>query len=105
MPITKDQTEEYTKLDIKASKLEREAKTYRDRQAQLEALFEEDLKESKKPSVIRHGYTFAWINGSATVKWADEYLKECGPEKANELKQAAAKLATASKLKILPPTI
>lgn len=105
MTITKAQTEEYTELDLKAAKLEREAKTYRDRQSQLEALFEEDLKNSKKPSVIRHGYTFAWVNGSASVKWAEEYLKECGPEKANKLKHEAAKLATASKLKILPPTI
>jgi hypothetical protein len=103
MAITKEQTQEYTDLDVKASALEREAKTYRDRQIQLEELFEKDLKDSKKPSVIRHGFTFAWVNGSASVKWADEYLKECGPEKANALKQEAAKNATASKLKILPP--
>ena len=102
--ITKKQTEEYTALDVKAACLEREAKTYRDRQAQLETLFELDLKESKKPSVVRHGYTFAWVNGSASVKWADEYLRENGTEKANALKQQAAKNATANKLKILPPT-
>ena len=102
--ITKDQVAEYTDLDTKAVALEREAKTYRDRQKQLEEKFEEDLKESKKPSVIRHGYTFAWVNGSATVAWAAEYLKECGVAKANELKSEAAKQATASKMKILPPT-
>lgn len=102
-PVTKANLDEYTDLDIKASKLEREAKTFRDRQAQLEALFEEDLKDSKKPSLIRHGFTFAWTNGTATVKWADEFLRECGPEKTNALKLAAAEKATASKLKILPP--
>lgn len=102
--ITKEQVAEYTELEAKAAPLEREAKTYRDRQKQLEEKFEEDLKDSKKPSVIRHGYTFAWVNGSATVPWAAEFLKECGVEKTNALKAAAAKEATASKMKILPPT-
>lgn len=101
--VTKENLDEYTDLETKASKLEREAKTFRDRQSQLEQLFEEDLKDSKKPSLIRHGFTFAWVNGGATVKWADEFLRECGPEKTNELKVAAAEKATASKLKILPP--
>jgi hypothetical protein len=103
MAVTKAEVTEYAELDTKAAKLEREAKTYRDRQAQLEAKFEEDLKESKKPSVIRHGYTFAWVNGSASVAWAAEFLKECGVDKANKLKAEAAEKATASKMKILPP--
>lgn len=101
--VSKENLAEYTDLDTKAAKLEREAKTLRDRQAQLEQLFEEDLKDSKRPSLIRHGYTFAWVNGTASVKWADEFLRECGPEKANKLKAAAAENATGSKLKILPP--
>lgn len=103
MAVTKEEVAEYSKLECKASKLEREAKTYRDRQKQLEEKFELDLKASKKPSVIRHGYTFAWVNGTATVPWAAEFLKECGVDKANALKAAAAKEATASKMKILPP--
>ena len=101
--ITKEQVAEYAELEAKAAPLEREAKTYRDRQKQLEEKFEKDLKDSKKPSVIRHGYTFAWVNGSATVAWAAEFLKECGVDKANKLKADAAKEATASKMKILPP--
>lgn len=101
--ITKEQVAEYTELEAKAAPLEREAKTYRDRQKQLEEKFEADLKDSKKPSLIRHGYTLAWVNGSATVAWAAEFLKECGVDKANKLKADAAKEATASKMKILPP--
>jgi len=101
--VTKEQIAEYVELDLKASPLEREAKTYRDRQKQLEEDFEADLRESRKPSVIRHGHTFAWVNGSATVKWAEEYLRDCGVDKANALKAAAALLAIASKMKILPP--
>ena len=101
--ITKEQVAEYAELEAKAAPLEREAKTYRDKQKQLEEKFEEDLKDSKKPSVIRHGYTFAWVNGSATVAWAAEFLKECGVDKTNKLKADAAKEATASKMKILPP--
>jgi benzoyl-CoA reductase/2-hydroxyglutaryl-CoA dehydratase subunit BcrC/BadD/HgdB len=104
MAVTKAQVAEYSELETRAAALEREAKTYRDRQKQLEEKFEEDLKESKKPSVIRHGYTLVWVNGSATVPWAAEYLKECGVDKANALKAAAAKEATASKMKIIPPT-
>lgn len=101
--VTKEQLAEYAACESKAAPLEREAKTYRDRQKQLEEQFEKDLKESRKPSVIRHGYTFAWVNGSATVKWAEEYLRECGVDKANALKASAALTAIASKMKILPP--
>ena len=101
--VTKENLTEYNKLETEAAKLEREAKTLRDRQGQLEQLFQEDLKDSKKPSLIRHGWTFVWENGKATVSWADEFLRECGPEKTNELKNAAAEKAKGAKLKILPP--
>ena len=103
MAVTKEQLQEYTRLEKTADDLERQAKTFRDRQKQLEKLFEDDLKASKKPSIIRHGFTFAWINGRANVAWAEEYLRECGPEKANALKEAAGFIATSSKLVILPP--
>ena len=104
MSVTKAEAQEYTELETKAAKLEREAKTYRDRQKQLEEKFEADLVASNKPSVIRHGYTFAWVNGSATVPWAKEFLKECGVDKTNELKATAAVEAASSKMQILPPT-
>jgi prepilin-type processing-associated H-X9-DG protein len=103
MAITKEIAAEYTELAAKADALEREAKTFRDRQKQIELMFEAELKESGKTSIIRHGYTLAWTNGRANVAWADEYLKECGPVKANALKQAAGFVATASKMLILPP--
>ena len=103
--ITKDQVAESAGLESQATALERKAKTFRDRQKQLEKKFEEDLRESKRPSVIRHGYTFAWVDGSATVAWSDEFLKECGVEKTNQLKAEAAKQAKASRMKILPPTV
>lgn len=103
MAVTKEQLLEYTQLDTRAADLERQAKTFRDRQKQLERVFEDDLKATKKPSVIRHGYTFAWINGRANVSWAEEYLRECGPERANALKEAAGFIATSSKLVVLPP--
>ena len=103
MAIDKADLDEYTALDTEAAQLERRAKTLRDRQSQLVEKFEAELVESKHPSCIRHGFTFAWVNGSATVKWADEYLRELGVDKANALKAAAALSATASKMKILPP--
>jgi len=105
MTVSKAEVLEYAELESKAAPLEREAKTYRERQRQLEDKFEDDLKESKKPSVVRHGYTFVWVNGSATVAWAAEFLKECGVTRTNKLKADAASAATAAKMKILPPAI
>ena len=103
MAIDKADLDEYTKLDTEAAQLERRSKTLRDRQSQLIEKFEAELKESKHPSCIRNGFTFAWVNGRANVPWADEYLKEMGPDKADALKQEAAKKVTSSKMTILPP--
>lgn len=103
MPVTKADLDEYHEVERKAIALERMAKTFRDRQAQLEELFGAELKASERPSCIRHGFTFVATNGTASVKWAEEYLRECGPEKANALKAAAALTATGAKLKIHPP--
>lgn len=103
MAIDKADLDEYTKLETEAADLERQAKTRRDRQSQLEKKFEAELVESKHPSCIRHGFTFAWVNGRATVPWEDEYLREMGTIKTDALKRAAAAKVVNSKMTILPP--
>jgi hypothetical protein len=98
----KEDLAEWQECQTKRKALEREAKTLRDRESQLEEKFEAELTKSEKQSIVRNGFTLAWIAGRATVQWAAEYLKECGAEKANALKQAAAESAE-KKLTISPP--
>jgi hypothetical protein len=98
----KEELAEWQECQTKRKALEREAKTLRDREAQLEDKFEAELKKSEKQSIVRSGFTLAWVAGRATVQWAAEYLKECGAEKANALKQSAANDAP-KKLSITPP--
>ncbi|XZE35859.1 hypothetical protein SH501x_001403 [Pirellulaceae bacterium SH501] len=105
MPIKEEDLLEWQTLDEEASELTRKAKTLRDRQSQLEEKFAVELKKSGKASMKRLGFLLAWMPGRATVQWAAEYLKECGAEKANQLKQAAADAAAKGekKLSITPP--
>lgn len=102
MAIKKEDLEEYRDCNAKRLKLEREAKTLKARCDQLSEQFAFDLTASRKQSVIRHGFTLAWIAGRATVAWADAYLRECGPDKAAALKAEAAKSVT-QKLSITVP--
>lgn len=104
MAIKKEQLAEWQDLETRRKALTREAKTLGDRQAQLEEAFALELVNSGKSSIVRSGFTFAWVAGRASVQWAAEYLKELGAEKANALKQAAA-AAAEYKLSITAPTI
>lgn len=102
--IKKDELEEWKKLEDEASELAQKAKTLRDRQKQLEEKFETTLRDSGKQSIKRHGFLLSWQPGRASVQWAAEYLKECGAEKANALKKAAAEdVKEQGKLVISPP--
>jgi hypothetical protein len=102
MAIAKEKFDEWQKLNAEATELGRKKKTLDDRISQLEDEFEAELKDSKKTSIIRHGFTLAWIAGRASVSWAIEFLRECGPEKTQALKDAAAKAAS-KKLQISAP--
>lgn len=102
MALKKEQLDEWRKLEERRKELSREAKTLGDAAKQLEEIFEAELAKSEKPSIKRHGYTLAWQDGRASVAWAAEYLKECGADKANALKQSAADTVE-KKLSISPP--
>lgn len=102
MTLDKAKLEEWQKLSAEAAELGRRKKTLDDRIHQLETEFEAELRLSTKPSIIRHGFTLAWVAGRSSVSWATEYLRECGAEKAQALKDAAAKSAS-KKLSISAP--
>ncbi len=73
------------------------------RAKQLEADFEAELTKTGKQSIKRHGFTLSWVDGRATVKWADEFLKACGAEEANRLKEEAAKSIEKKLNDLTPP--
>jgi hypothetical protein len=102
MAIAKEKFEEWQRLNAEATELGRKKKTLDDRIKQLEEEFEAELKDSGKNSIKRHGFTLSWVPGRASVSWATEFLRECGPEKTQALKDAAAKAAS-SKLQISAP--
>ena len=90
MQTLKADLEEWRSLDDEAAPLKRRLKTIGDRQTQLEERFADELLKSKKQSIIRHGFTLAWTRGRASVAWAKEFIRECGADKANALKEQAA---------------
>jgi|GEM_PF-3765340 len=100
--LKKESLQEWQSCDLRRRELDREAKTLKDRCDQLAEEFAAELTKSKNPSIVRHGFTLAWVAGRATVSWADAFLRECGPDKAQALKaEAAAK--TTQKLSITVP--
>ena len=85
-----DKLKEWQRCNIERLRLSREAESFKKRCEQLETDFEAELTKSEKPSIIRGGFTLCWVPSRSNVQWADEFLKECGPEKVSELKNAAA---------------
>lgn len=102
MAIAKEKLQEWQRLKAESAELGRQKKTIDDRLGQLETEFEAELTTSGKTSIKRHGFTLAWLPGRASVQWAAEFLRECGPEKTQALKDAAAEKAC-QKLQIAAP--
>jgi hypothetical protein len=97
-----DKLKEWKRCNDKRIQLNREAETLKKRCDQLEQDFEKVLSGSKKDSVIRAGFTLCWVPVRSNVAWADEYLREMGPEKTAQLKNDAAITATRA-LTVVPP--
>lgn len=102
MAIKKEDLELWQDLESRRKTLDREAKTLKDKADQLAEKFQAELTKSGKQSIVRHGFTLAWVAGRATVQWGAEYLRECGADKAAALKQSAADAAE-QKLSITVP--
>ncbi len=99
----KDKLHEWQQIEAQRKELSRQSATLGQRAKQLEEDFEAELKKSGKQSIKRHGFTLAWIAGRASVQWAAEFLKACGADEANRLKEEAAKSAE-QKLSISVPS-
>jgi len=102
MSALKDKLLEWQQIEAERKELSRRSAILSQRAKQLEADFEAELTKTGKQSIKRHGFTLSWVDGRATVKWAEEFLKACGPEEANRLKEEAAK-SIEKKLSISPP--
>lgn len=101
MKITRDELDEYARLNAERKDLEKQARTISVRCKQIEAAVLEQLQAAGKQQCKRFGYQLAIIAGRATVAWKDAFVRECGAERAAEL-QAAAEAT--SKVSITPPS-
>lgn len=97
-----EKLKEWQRCNTERLRLGREAESFKKRCDQLEAEFEAELIASEKSSIIRGGFTLCWVPSKSNVSWADEFLKECGPEKVSALKNAAAAIEKKS-LSIVAP--
>lgn len=93
MSLKKDDLHEWRKLKAESAALTTQQRTLSERIKQLEESFHAELTKTGKQSIVRHGFTLCWLPGSVNVSWAKEFLALAGPEKVQELKDAAAQSA------------
>jgi hypothetical protein len=87
--VTKTEIEEYLELEQERKELERKARTIARRTSALAAHFTEEVEASGKTAITRSGYRLSLVDGRAYVSWKDEFVRECGALKADEILQAA----------------
>lgn len=102
MALKKEDLQEWQRLKSDWQSLATQQRTVSERLKQLEETFADELTKTGKQSIVRHGFTLCWLAGTASVSWAKEFLALAGPEKVQELKDAAAAEAK-PKLAISPP--
>ena len=91
--LPKSDLHEWSALESQRRTLQRQMATIRARQDELESKFETELRASGKTQIKRSGFTLAFAPGRASVRWADEFAKACGPEAVQRLKDAAAAIS------------
>lgn len=102
MAVKKEDLHEWRKLKAESAALTTQQRTLSERIKQLEESFHAELTKTAKQSIVRHGFTLCWLPGTASVAWAKEFLALAGPDKVQELKDAAAQSAP-KKLAISAP--
>jgi hypothetical protein len=102
MAIKPADLQEWSDLEQRRRDAQRELSTLRDRQKQLEDMFEAELRKSGKQQIKRGGFTLALQAGRASVSWAKEFLRACGEEAAQKIKDEAAKTSV-DVFVIVPP--
>lgn len=100
--MTRDELSEWSRLEAERRDLARQLATLRNRQNELESKFESALRKSGKTVLRRHGFTLAIVPGRANVSWSAEFVKACGAEAAQAIKDSAAK-ESKSVFVITPP--
>ena len=100
MKITREELDEYARLDAEIKSLEKQARTLAVRRKQIESAALTQLLASGKTQCKRFGFSLALVKGRATVAWKDAFVRECGAERATELQ---AEALGSDKITITPP--
>ena len=87
--LTADLLAERNELDAEARKLESRARTLRKKQSQIDDIAKAELTKAGRDSIRRAGYTLAYVDGRAVVRWRDEFVRVAGADAADELSQNA----------------
>lgn len=89
--ITIDELRAYVEARTAASRLASEARTYSREASRLHDILICKVRAivNGKRSVRRHGYRLTIVDGRATVRWKDEFVKLAGPEHAALLQREA----------------
>lgn len=101
MKISRDELDEYARLNAERKELEKQARTISVRCKQIESAALDQMQADGKQACKRFGYQLSIVPGRATVAWKDAFVRECGSERASEL-QAAAE--PTEKISITPPS-
>lgn len=101
MKLTREELDEYARLNAERKELEKQARTISVRCKQIEAAALEQMQASGKQACKRFGFHIALVPGRVTVAWKDAFVRECGSDRAAEL-QAAAE--PTEKITITPPS-
>lgn len=88
---TKKDIEKYLSLEERRKALQREARALEAEAEPLETLMLEFVraKGGDARSVERSGFVLAIGTRAGTVRWKDEFVRECGNKKAEALIEAA----------------
>ena len=87
--ITKDQIEEFVKLEEERKALEQKARALGKRTSALADHFKAHLEAKKKTAITRSGYRITLVDGRPSVAWKDEFIKVAGPLAADDLLKSA----------------
>jgi len=98
--ITREELDEYARLETERKQLDRQSRTIAARCKQIESAVREQLDADGKQSAKRFGYQLTIEEGRGSVAWKDAFIREAGQEKATALQEA---VETTYKMKITPP--
>jgi seryl-tRNA synthetase len=89
--VTKNDIEEYLRLDEERKSLNRQAKDLEKLQDVIEKKLDEFVRANggKTKSVSRSGFVLALLTRKTAPKWKEEFIRVAGPEEAERLAKQA----------------